>query len=526
MSSGPFYPDNPNRTARVRQLITQTTAIQSTYESTENQIKALTSIEQSVFDTLARAAGYPTAQQYIDAGLSTLTPAQKANYDHICSKLLANNPHLKNAMMATGIIAGVGWALKVIPKTMVAITCKISSFVHGVWGVLRGLVLIFKGSVEDGVAMVRGFATLIRVNWSQKLMGGVHVAENTATGLRWVKRAGTFLQWAGVIAEAALLVYTLVEGEKERDTLRNAIIETCSSRFGAKKIQLLLNQSMLWTSKITGVISNIEYLQDLKKEQEEENDPDIPPITQAGIDKSTLKGINKLVDDFDNELSGCNTDEKVLGELAVLDTRDAGGAWVNEDPNLDAMKKWIADHPFKDKDGNVVPIDGPISGNSGLKWTQNSTVKAGSTNTEIRITGTNADATKSQRFSSVHLSVPLSVNSRLFSKNGFKIAGTTDADKGDGTFNIQTSAGVTGPGKLSIVEKQAASGSTDAFLQFDYQQSEVLVPIDLPPNASITFVLKGTIGTAGKSALLIRENWWPDKNDEKVWEDCVIEKTA
>ncbi|KAK8099886.1 hypothetical protein PG999_010260 [Apiospora kogelbergensis] len=477
--SGPFYPDNPNREARVKQLITQTTSIQSTFESTEEQIKKLTAIEKSVFDNVAKAAGYPTAEQYIQAGLSTLTPAQKANYQHICDTLLIHNPHMKNGLMATGIIAGVGWGLKVIPKMLVAITCKFSAFIHGVWGVLRGLVMIFKGALEDGVEMIRGFSTLIRVNWTRKLVGGVDMAEKTASGLRWVKRAGKFLQWAGVIAEAALLIYTLVEGDKERDTLQAAIIETCSSRFGAKKIQLLVNQSMLWTSKTAGIVTSMNFMLQKKKDQEEENDPDLNPalkITKEQIDKEVLKDINKMVDKFDEELSSCNADDKVIGDLAILDSKDAGGAWTTEDPKLDAMKQWIADHPFKDKAGNIVPIDGPISGNHGLVWTQSGPFKAGSANTEIRITGTNDDATKSQRFSSVH--------------------------------------------------KPGAAGAPETYLQFDCEQSEVLVPLDVPAKGSITFVLKGTVGAAGKSALLVRENWWPKKSNDKVWEDCVVEKTA
>ncbi|KAK8022384.1 hypothetical protein PG993_013151 [Apiospora rasikravindrae] len=502
--SGPFYPGNkirhnPNREARVKQLITQTTSIQSTFESTEEQIKKLTAIEKSVFDNVAKAAGYPTAEQYIAAGLSALTPAQKANYQHICDTLIIHNPHLKNGMMATGIIAGVGWGLKVIR------------------------------AVQDGVEMIRGFATLIRVNWTRKLVGGVDIAEKTASGLRWVKRAGKFLQWAGVIAEAALLIYTLVEGEKEKETLQAAIIETCSSRFGAKKIQLLVNQSMLWTSKTAGIVTSMNFMLQKKKEQEEENDPDLNPalkITKEQIDKEVLKDLNKLVDKFDEELASCNTDDKVIGDLAILDSKDAGGAWTTEDPKLDAMKQWIVDHPFKDKDGNVVPIDGPVSGNHGLVWTQSGPVKVGSANTEVRITGTNDDATKSQRFSSVHVSIPLSAKDGLFAKSNFKIAGTDDAGNGDGTFGIETSGGVTGTYKLSTVQKPSAAGSAETYLQFDCEQSEVLVPVDMPAKGSITFVLKGTIGAAGKSALLVRENWWPKKSNDKVWEDCVVEKTA
>lgn len=108
------YPDNPNREARVKQLITQTTGIQASFESTEDQIKKLTDIDRSVLNNVAKAAGYPTPEQYIQAGLSVLTPAQKANYQHIYDSLVINSPALKSAMMATGMIAGIGWAIKVI----------------------------------------------------------------------------------------------------------------------------------------------------------------------------------------------------------------------------------------------------------------------------------------------------------------------------------------------------------------------------------------------------------------------------
>ena len=113
--SGPFFPDNPNREARVKQLITQTTAIQSTFEQTETQIQGLTNIEP-VFSALAKAAGYPTTEQYIQAGLASLTDAQKANYQHVCDNLLIHSPHLKNAMIATGIVGAIGTVVRVVRK--------------------------------------------------------------------------------------------------------------------------------------------------------------------------------------------------------------------------------------------------------------------------------------------------------------------------------------------------------------------------------------------------------------------------
>lgn len=188
------------------------------------------------------------------------------------------------------------------------------------------------------------------------------------------------------------------------------------------------------------------------------------------------------------------------------------------------MQKWIAEHPLKDADGTVIPVDGPISGNTGLTWTPSATVQAGSIS-EIRITGTNADASKSQRFKSLHVSVPLGASTALFAGSNFKILGTAGADQGDGTFGVQTSPGVTGEAIPSVVQKPADAGSQEVYLQFDYAQTQPLVPIEVPSNGSVTFVLKGKVASlAGKSSLLVREDWWPRDSDDKVWSDCVVEK--
>ena len=129
----------------------------------------------------------------------------------------------------------------------------------------------------------------------------------------------------------------------------SAIIETCCTRFGVKKIQLLLNQTVLWNSKVAGVVSLMSFYQEKMEEQvKDPPESEAMRITQALIDKEVTKSIDKMIDAFDKvsftftmkqifsniadkaccqELEECNPDSKVLGELAILDNAISSGGY-------------------------------------------------------------------------------------------------------------------------------------------------------------------------------------------------------
>lgn len=188
------------------------------------------------------------------------------------------------------------------------------------------------------------------------------------------------------------------------------------------------------------------------------------------------------------------------------------------------MKRWIAEHPAKDKDGKVIPMDGPVSGNSGLTWTA-APVKASADGTVVKIVAKNdAPARLDQQFVSLHLSIPILGDVALFSRNNFKIKGTTGDNLGDGTFALETGGGVYNVGRLSIVEKPSSPGAALTYLQFDIDAADVLKPITVPVGASVTFVLQGPTAVVGKASLLSREAWWPAESKDKLWHDCEVVK--
>lgn len=77
-------------------------------------------------------------------------------------------------------------------------------------------------------------------------------------------------------------------------------METFCTRFGVKKIQLLLEQSLLWNSKLAGVV-NIKHMYEKLMRDQEIDPPDNPSfrITPESIDKEVKKKLLKMVDEFD-----------------------------------------------------------------------------------------------------------------------------------------------------------------------------------------------------------------------------------
>ena len=105
--------DNENREGRVKQLITQTSTIQSLFIDVETSIKKTNDDTAKTVEILSKRAGYPTVEQYIQAGTKALTPAQKANYQNLTDSLVKNNSALNNSKIAFGAIGTLGVFLKI-----------------------------------------------------------------------------------------------------------------------------------------------------------------------------------------------------------------------------------------------------------------------------------------------------------------------------------------------------------------------------------------------------------------------------
>lgn len=158
-------PDNPNRERRVRQLIDQTSTIQSQFINIENGIVKTNDDAYKLLADLARFAGYPTVEEYCQAGIHALPDSQREAYGNLTNNLLKYNPAMKWSIMISGAVASMGVTINIgsmkfnhlnIPrwssvsdrmaaKLLTGIVCKFSAFVRGMQGVLRGLILMIKG---------------------------------------------------------------------------------------------------------------------------------------------------------------------------------------------------------------------------------------------------------------------------------------------------------------------------------------------------------------------------------------------
>ena len=244
-------------------------------------------------------------------------------------------------------------------------------------------------------------------------------------------------------------------------------------------------------------------------------------------------------------MANANPDSKVLGDLTILDTKDAGGefprnamlgvpvmtgaltpiigAWRNEDPDLDAMKQWIADHPMKDNNGNAIPVDGPISGNTGLTWAA-STVKGSAADQTVTVTGTNSTE-KIQIFAALRVAVHITGTNAVFSNTSFKIAGTPDVKAGESTVAFSTGT-ATGASDVTVTRGAVVSGIDEQFAQVQVKVQDLLKPIEIPAKGgSVQFTLRGPTTAKGTANLLVEEDWWPVTAADKVWTDCPVVKS-
>ncbi|KAF9768354.1 hypothetical protein IL306_014355 [Fusarium sp. DS 682] len=224
-----------------------------------------------------------------------------------------------------------------------------------------------------------------------------------------------------------------------------------------------------------------------------------------------------MVNEFDKELANCNSDSTVLGDLALLDQSGSSGekAWTNEDPTIEETRIWLQDHPFKDKDGKEVPLDGPAVRNIGLEWTSDP-VKANHDNVTVTVKGENKTE-KAREFKklSFRFFVPKR-ETALFEGSRFAKKGRGDST--DGQVEFVTSEAVTNVGE-------------DMPTRFDERQSEVTVvalpadtskPILLPSGATVKFQISGRTGGVGTSAGLVTEAYYFP--EESTYHDVIIKK--
>lgn len=97
----------------MKQLISQTSTIQSLFVTTENNIKQANNEAADMVKKLSQRVGYATVQQYCEAGLLALTPAQKAHYKQMTDALVRHNEPLKNTQLAFGALGALGTFLKI-----------------------------------------------------------------------------------------------------------------------------------------------------------------------------------------------------------------------------------------------------------------------------------------------------------------------------------------------------------------------------------------------------------------------------
>ncbi|KAF8249514.1 hypothetical protein K440DRAFT_640889 [Wilcoxina mikolae CBS 423.85] len=228
-----------------------------------------------VLEKLSKRAGYPTVDEYIDKALSHLSKEDLEKYQQMQKNITSEYKITGLTIQITGAVAGISFGARVA------------------------------GNIRGGAQMLMGaFRTLKNVAGAEAPLGA-----RAARVLRVFKMAASALAIIGAIAEVGLLIY---------DAAR---------RFCVKKSQLLADVSLSWCAMLTGIVSTEDALDELVVDG---------TLTKGKKDAEVNEKITQNIERFQGDHEAIK-DGIVWEKLSVQDA--AAGAWRNEDPDLEAVKK-------------------------------------------------------------------------------------------------------------------------------------------------------------------------------------------
>lgn len=200
------------------------------------------------------------------------------------------------------------------------------SFIRILWGFNRCAII---SGVTGGKDLVTSGARSL-----QHLLRTGQLTPKFVKAMALIKTAAKVLFILGFVLDSILLIYELIEGEKQKIALQEGIVELCARRLTVKKIQ----QSVRVSNNFVG---DAKYILDSKKDLDEYVRDGL--ITQEQANQRLRQKMDMVGTDTEKEM------EKITDESAwhLVDDQDtlSGIAWRNEDPTLAGIEKWLEEHP-------------------------------------------------------------------------------------------------------------------------------------------------------------------------------------
>ncbi|KIM35083.1 hypothetical protein M413DRAFT_32792 [Hebeloma cylindrosporum] len=328
-----LYPDNVPRANRVRQLSQDISHVQAQLKADVEDARASDQAAFAMLNTIATNAGYKTLDAYIEASQDQLSEEDRAAFDRMKTDLedLDEDMNISHKVFR-GLIA-VGLLTKGVRIFAMGFK-ETQSILFGLQALLKSIYHAALGAVETAVKL----ASWGRVTLNLVSRGG-GVATEAIESMRFLKIGGNVLIAIGVIVDAALLIAEAIKGAEQRADLQKAIIELCARRFIVKQIQQQARVILNFKSDAKSIVKMKTKYDDWTKKGR---------MTVEEVAVELKPDMDKAEADLKAAMSKMTS--KYIWDLLDKQDDDSQIAWRNEDPDLDAILKWIQDHPQKKDD--------------------------------------------------------------------------------------------------------------------------------------------------------------------------------
>jgi len=259
-----FYPDNVKRGERVNQLMNHMVSFQT-------DIKDIVAEDDKNLDSMQKTITYLEEKKYIEIDpkkglekmMELLPPEERKKVQDLIDEWEKEGKKINAALSIIGILGGISFIAKIITsqkallyvnRAVLAVTDKLAA---------KGVAYMLEGNLDMARAFYRMASRGLQVSQEIGQAGG-EAAEAAVTTSRIAK----FSKIMGAITvvltfvEIALLIYQIVEESKQRDELRNYIIEYASKRFMMKQLQLKSKEYKNFDIIIGTYISSVRNIGD------------------------------------------------------------------------------------------------------------------------------------------------------------------------------------------------------------------------------------------------------------------------
>ncbi|RYO92487.1 hypothetical protein DL766_007900 [Monosporascus sp. MC13-8B] len=316
---GIIYPDNQNRANRVQQLAVNIGSIQSEANDSLDRVDTAIKHQLKTVDDILKLEGFTSVEQLNAKIQGMMTPEQRATYEEQVKHIRNQNEitdKILEASTAVSFIAGVtGLAAAPVARILSTGALAAGADLFG-----RGFRAMLNGE-EAGLAMMRAAFRTFRA-----LRIGGEVSETAAKVARLVRTAAAVLSILGVVLDGIVLIYSAIEGAKQKDELQKAIRELCARRFQTKQLEDQLFATETYCSQVSAFLITYNVLK-----QQGQSEASIKIIMDA-----LLKNV---VENLTQDLAKI-TEDKIWGQVGDID-KQSNVAWTDDDPSHEWVKAFI-----------------------------------------------------------------------------------------------------------------------------------------------------------------------------------------